>query len=222
MAVALKTVVVLAASGAAVGGLYLGGAFERGEVYPLAIADARARLETVGLPQSVTGTAGGSAASLSIDRSSDTYTWKINAGNDTVALFRAHLTAEGPSRTRVLLAYQNGTTRSPWADRLLSTAFMRSYAESSFHEQVDAALEGRRAEQGQAMQDFAAHAAAHPEQMREVGLATQEIFKDVANQMEAERTYGETYQPVTARERMAAATRPSTDATRPTTDLTRD
>ena len=218
----MKTVVVLAASGAAVGGLYLGGAFQGGEVYPLPIGEARARLERVALPQSVTGTAAGSRAELSVNPSSDTYSWKVTAGTQTMAVFSAHLTAEGPTRTRVLLGYANGKTQSPWADRIMSTSFMRSYAESSFHEQVDAVLEGRRAEQGQAMQDFAAHAAAHPEEMREVGLATQGIFKEVANQIEAERTLGANYQQTTARERMAAATRPTSDATRPTTDLTRD
>jgi len=215
----LKAVVVLAASGAAVGGLYLGGAFERGEVYDLPIAEARARLETMALPQSVTGAAGGSGANLSVNGSSDTFIWTITAGNAAPAVFSAHLTPVGPKRTRVLLDYENGKTESPWTDRLMSTSFMRSYAQSSFHEQVDAAMEGRAADQGHAMQEFAQHAAAHPEQMREVGLATQEIFKDVANQVAAERMPSGQDQPGSARERMAAATRPSGDATRPSTEL---
>jgi hypothetical protein len=104
----------------------------------------------------------------------------------------------------------------------MSTSFMRSYAESSFHEQVDAALEARAANPQQAMHDFAVHAAAHPEEMREVGLATQGIFKEVANEIEKERTFEANYQPTSARERMDAATRPTSDATRPATDLTRD
>jgi hypothetical protein len=225
----LKAVIVLAASGAAVGGLYLGGAFERGEVYNLPIGEARVRLESVALPPSVTGSAGGSGTSLAVDGSSDTFTWTVSAGNDAAATFSAHLLAEGPTRTRVILGYSNGRTQSPWADRLMSTSFMRSYAQSSFHEQVDAALDGRAPDQRQAMQAFAIHAAAHPEEMREVGLATQEIFKDVSNQMEAAKgasgqfgSYGSySYQP-SARERMSAATQPNYQATRPSTQLPSD
>jgi hypothetical protein len=215
----LKSVLIFTTASLAVGGLYLGGAFDRGQVYDLPIAEARSRLSALSLPSDAVAPAGGHA-SVGADSTKDGLAWNVSAGGDASSVFAAHLKAEGPGRTRVTLDYRNGTS-SPWADRLMATRFMRSYAEASFHEQVDAALRARRPDQGRALQDFATHAAAHPEEVREVGLATQEIFKDVANQVERMRAAESVPPPTSARESMAAATRPSADATRPSVDLQR-
>lgn len=226
----MKTGVIIAASGLAVGGLYLGGAFERGEVYNLSIDDTRSRLSAMSFPRDVLNSAGGSDTSLSIGDEGNTYSWNVTAGDYSTAVFTAHLTIEGPSKTRVRLDYKNGRSSSEWSDKLMSTSFMRSYAEASFHEQLDAALESRPADQGQAMQAFAIRAAANPQEMREVGLATQEIFKDVASQLKDAQSgsygaygqYGQYNAQASARERMRNATRPNYEATRPMTDLRRD
>lgn len=214
---------IIGASGVAVGGLYAGGAFDRGEVYNVPIAQARMRLELMELPPAVSNVAGGSAAQDG--QNGDTYTWKILAGSEKTAVFTAHLQAEGPAQTRVTLDYTRPKGKGDWSDRFLSTSFMQSYAETSFHEYVDAAIENRRPDQNEAMKAFAANAAAHPDQIRELGLVTEGMFKDVAEQMKSMKAGGQfsdySYSNST-RVRMEAATKPSVDATRPTTPLPTD
>ena len=219
----MKAIAIIAASGVTVGGLYAGGAFDRGEVYNVPIAEARMRLEMMELPQAMFNAAGGSSASDS--EQGDTYTWKVMVGSEKAAVFTAHLKAEGSSQTRVTLDYTRPKSKDVWSERLLSTNFMRTYTETSFHEYVDAAIENRRPDQRQAMQDFAAHAAAHPEDIRELGQATEGIFMEVAEQMksiEADMKYSQSTYLNSPRVRMEAATRPNPDATRPTVPLPRD
>lgn len=214
---------VIGASGLAVGGLYAGGAFDRGEVYNVPIADVRMRLEMLDLPQAMFNAAGGSSTSDSTD--GDTFIWKVMAGSEKAAVFTAHLTAEGPYQTRVKLDYTRPASKDAWSDKLLSTNFMRKYTETTFHEYVDAAIENRRPDQRDAMQEFAAQAAAHPEDIRELGEATQGIFMEVADQMkaiEADMKYSQFNYSNSARVRMDAATRPNPDATRPSTPLPTD
>lgn len=211
---------IISASGLAAGGLYAGGAFDRGEVYPLSIAEARSRLETMTLPGAARASAAGShAAVISAEQSADTLSWRVGLADSDPAVFSARLKPEGAARTRVFLDYRTANTGFAYADRLLSTRFMRSYAETSFHEQVDAALEGRPADEGQALQSFAAHARAHPEEMEEVGAAIEGMFKDVADQMNAMSVDGNLRGSPSARDRMDAATRPSTNATQPSLRL---
>ena len=214
---------VIGASGLAVGGLYAGGAFDRGELYNVPIAEARMRLEMMELPPALFNAAGGSTTTDG--KQGDTYTWKVMAGTKKAAVFTARLQPEGPSRTRVTLDYvrENGT--DPWSDRIMSTDFMRSYTETSFHEYVDAAIENRRPDQSSAMREFAAYATTHPEDIRELGEATQGIFMEVADQMkaiEADMKYSQSIYSNSPRLRMEAATRPNPDATRPSTPLPRD
>jgi len=214
---------VIGASGLAVGGLYAGGAFDRGEVYNVSIADARMRLEMMELPPGVFNAAGGSTVTESED--GNTFTWKVKAGTNTIAVFTALLKDEGALKTRVTLDYSRGEGADDWSERLLSTNFMRSYTETSFHEFVDAAIENRKPDERQAMQEFAAHAAAHPEDIRELGQATEGIFQEVAEQLKDVETQAKMSQYSSSnspRARMEAATRPSLDATRPTTELPRD
>ena len=219
----MKAIAIIAASGVTVGGLYAGGAFDRGEVYNVPIAQARMRLELMELPEAMFNAAGGS--SVSDSEQGDTYTWKVMVGSEKAAVFTARLKAEGPSQTRVTLDYTRPKSKDAWSDRLLSTNFMRTYTETSFHEYVDAAIENRRPDQSEAMKAFAAHAAAHPEDIRELGEATQGIFMEVAEQMksiEADMKYSHSTYLNSPRVRMEAATRPNPDATRPTVPLPRD
>jgi hypothetical protein len=163
--------------------------------------------------------AGSDAAVISAEQSGDTFSWPVGVADSDPAVFSARLQPEGAARTRVFLDYRTADTGSVYADRLLSTRFMRSYAETSFHEQVNAALEGRPADEAQALQSFAAHAAAHPEDMQEVGAAMEGIFKDVADQMNAMSVDANLRGSTSARDRMDAATRPSTNATQPSLRL---
>lgn len=171
--------------------------------------------------------AGGSSSTFA--ESGHELAWNIRAGTRTVGSFRATLTAEGPRRTRVLLSYRNGSIDGGFGDRLISTKFMRSYAETSFYERVDAALDGRPADPNRAMQAFGANAAAHPEEIQEVGLVMQEMFATVSNQLKNSGFGGGDYanqiyarEPTSARESMAAATQPNPAATRPSTNLPND
>ena len=156
---------------------------------------------------------------ISAEQSADTLSWRVGLADSDPAVFSARLKPEGAARTRVFLDYRTANTGFAYADRLLSTRFMRSYAETSFHEQVDAALEGRPADEGQALQSFAAHARAHPEEMQEVGAAMEGMFKDVADQMNAMSVDANLRGSTSARDRMDAATRPSTNATQPSLRL---
>jgi hypothetical protein len=205
----LKSFLLIGASGVAVGGgLYAGGAFDRGQVYHLSVDEARARLTTLKIPPVVRATAGASdAADVDIEVGSESVAWEISVGTGEPARFTAALEAEGPARTRVTLDYTNGRIDGGHADRLLSTSFMRGFSETMFEEEVDARLEGRAADHGEALHSFARRAAADPSQVRELGAATEGIFRDVAKQME-ELKRAEPRQP-TVRESMAAATRPT-------------
>ncbi|HKP34473.1 MAG TPA: hypothetical protein VJT70_06810, partial [Sphingomicrobium sp.] len=119
---------IISGSGLAVGGLYAGGAFDRGEVYNVPIAEARMRLELLELPPPLFNAAGGTA--VKDGERSDRFTWEVTAGSEQAAVFTAQLQAEGPARTRVTLDYTRRDSDQDWSDRLLSTSFMRSYAET--------------------------------------------------------------------------------------------
>jgi hypothetical protein len=182
---ALKTLLFIAASGMAVGGgLYAGGILSKGEVYDLPVADVRSRLMTLSLSPETLAIAGGSdKANVTVNDASDAIAWSVSTGGNRAAKFTVNLRAEGPSRTRVTINYMNGRSTSNFADRLTSTRFFRSYAETSFAEEVDARLDGRPVDQRKARHDFATRAAADPQQVRELGLASASIFNDVTSQV---------------------------------------
>ena len=203
----MKTLLIIAASGVTVGGLYAGGAFDRGEVYDLPIAEVRSRLAAVRIPQMAAMTAAGSdRAGVQVTSDDQSVRWILDGR--TEATFSASLTAEGPARTRVVLDYEPVRLDQGFGDRLRSTRFMRGIAETSFAEEVDARLEGRIADQEQARRDFARQVASDPEVVRELGVASQEMFKEVSNQLNA-TTQAQSAEPI-PRQRMAAATEPMT------------
>jgi hypothetical protein len=207
----LKSFLLIGASVVAAGGLYAGGAFDGGKVYNLPIAEARSRLATLPVPPTVAVSAGGSdAAIVDVDVGSETINWTIAAGTGEPARFTASLTAEGASSTRVKLAFANGRIDGSYADRLMSSSFLRGYSETLFEEQVDSRLEGRPASDGRALQEFAERVAADPRQIEELGEVTEDIFRDVAEQVHEMSGSAEQHEP-SPRETMAAATRPSLD-----------
>lgn len=194
----MKTILLIAASGVTVGGLYAGGAFDRGQVYDLPIAEVRARLAEVQIPQMAADTA------IHPITAGDSVEWRVNGAAG--ATFSAALSSEGPNRTRVKLDYEPARVDGSFGDRLRSTRFLRGFAETTFEEEVDARLEGRVADQAQAMRDFAREVAADPEAVRELGLVTQEMFKSVSEQLN-ENMRAERIEP-SARTRMEATTKP--------------
>ena len=201
----MKTILLIAASGVTVGGLYAGGAFDRGKVYDLPIAEARTRLANVRIPQLAAETAlGRDDINLRPISTSDAIEWRVSGSAG--AIFSAVLTSEGPGRTRVKLDYEPAKVDGSYADKLRSTRFLRGFAETTFEEEVDARLEGRVADQAQAMRDFAREIASDPEAVRELGLVTEEMFKSVSAQLN-ENMRAERIEP-SARTRMDAATKP--------------
>lgn len=169
------------------GGLYVGTSFAKGEVYNLPIAEVRSRLMSLSLSPDTLAIAGGSNdASVAVDSTSDSIVWSVPTGGDRAARFIANLRAEGPSRTRVIITYVNGSSAPGYADRLTSTRFFRSYAETNFNEDVDARLDGRPVDKRKARRDFATRAAADPRQLRELGLASASAFNEIQAQATAD------------------------------------
>ena len=201
----MKTILLIAASGVTVGGLYAGGVFDRGQVYELPIAVVRARLATVQIPHMAAATGTGRSTAIHPVSDADSVEWRLNGTSG--AIFSAQVSSEGPNRTRVTLDYEPASVDGSYGDRLRSTRFLRGFAETTFAEEVDARLEGRVADQSQAMRDFARQVASDPEAVRELGIVTQDMFKSVSEQVNAmhavqdERSVGS---------RMRAATEPTT------------
>ena len=167
---------------------------------------------TVSLPRDVLVTAGGSdAADVDMDVLSDSIRWKVSRGSKQAARFTANLRPEGPMRTRVTIEYSNYRSPSSYADRLTSTKFLRGYVETSFAEEVDARLEARPVDRDRAMTEFANRVAADPEVVRELGLTTEGMFREIGAQVRANSgSSGENFHdPQSARETMRAATRPA-------------
>ena len=196
----MKTILIIAASASAAGGLYAGGAFDRGQVYDLPIAEVRSRLAEVQIPQMAAGT------DVRPVSDGDSIKWRVNGSAG--AVFSAALAAEGPNRTRVILDYEPATVDGSYGDRLRSTRFLSGFAETTFAEEVDARLDGRVGDQAQAMRDFARQVASDPEAVRELGLVTEDMFKSVSAQLN--ETMRAQQLETSARSRMDAATKPMT------------
>ena len=200
----MKSILVIAASGMTVGGLYAAGAFDRGQVYDLPIGEVRSRLVTVQIPRMAAVSAAGSdRASADFTNGDTQMRWRLGSKG---AVFSATLTPEGPAQTRVLLDYEPAKVEGEGGS-LLDTRFMRGFAETSFAEEVDARLEGRVADQAQAMRDFARQISSDPEAVRELGVATQEMFKSVSDNLNETMRHSR-FEP-SAGQRIRAATEPT-------------
>lgn len=209
VAVALKLLMAISGSAAAVGGLYAGAMLTAGETYPMSLEQTRTRLAAMSLPPQLTMMAGGSdKAKVRVGSDGDSVTWTLPSASGRPATFIARLHEEGPLSTRVTVEYRNAQSASGFATRLQSTGFLRSYAETSFVEQVDAQLDGRPFDQQQAMEAFAQGAARNPEQVRELGETVTGILTEVSEQA-AEATRAQAPPPLSASRSMEDATRPS-------------
>jgi hypothetical protein len=94
-------------------------------------------------------------------------------------VFSAHLTAEGANKTRVVINYSPGQPLSPELGRLASATLTRDLARIAMSEQVEAHLEHRPVDTEEMVDALARHAAAHPEQVREYGVAVQGMLGDI-------------------------------------------
>ena len=210
----MKPFVALGGSGMLLGGLYAGGVLSpAGEVYNIPIAEARAELVGMPLPPDVLHSVGTSGSGNVVVRSGpESVRWQIMAGGHPAGLYVAELQAENPWQTRVSVR-GSATSTDTFASRITSSKFMRDYSDAAFAEQVDASLEGRAADPGDAMRAFAGHLQSHPEDVQELGLAVQGIFTEVAKQASANMhdSVGGSggYSPESVERSMDAATRPT-------------
>jgi hypothetical protein len=211
---AVKFLLGFGGSGLAIGALYAGGVLGTGEIYDLPLAQARSELAAMPIPAEVRAAVGGSdAAPVSVDTDVHTVTWRFGTPHGVEAKFVARLDSVDRARTRVTLSHSRGEPTAK-ADRIATTAFMRSFAENSFAEQLDAQLEGRSFDQERALKAFADHAARNPQDVEQLGIAVGEIFNEVNSEMADSAFADQIPQPIRARERMEAATRPMVDLPR--------
>lgn len=192
------------------GGLYAGGLLSpAGEIYNLPIAEARAELVAMPVPLDVLHSAGTSGSGNVVVRSgAESVRWQIMAGGHPIGMYVAELEAENPWQTRVTLR-GSVTDNGSMASRITSTRFMRDFSDATFSEQVDARLEGRAVDPGDAMRAFAGHIQSHPEDVQELGFAVQGIFTEVANQASANMRASVDDSAPNIERSMEAATRPS-------------
>ena len=205
--VCVQILMGVGASGMALGGLYAGGALTPGEVYGKPQAQVMRELSSMPVPNVPAQSLGGGATEVDVRQSSGSIGWHFLVGNREAAAFTATLVPEGKLRTRVTVSYEAGESISPEVASLTSTALMRSAAEIAMREQVDARLDGRPLNQGATLHAIGQHAANHPEQVREYGVAIQQMYKDIGNQV-AENANGVAIEP-DAQTIMEKATRPS-------------
>ncbi len=209
----LKTFLMTSGAVAAAGGLYAGGAFDRGEVYPLAMEQVRDELAAMPFPREVVFSSGASSATdVDVDTTANTVSWRLSVGGRHAATFRAIMKPVSGG-TRVRLDHEVGDVTSQ-AGELTSTSFMQSYADANFAERVDAQLEGRSHDPAAAAQVFAKDIHDNPEKVRELGESIRkmhaqvgETFKETSESSPAfER---ELYSPEERERKMDNATRPA-------------
>ena len=192
------------------GSLYATDALTPGEVYGLPMTQAQARLAAMPVPSELVQSISGSGGTNIRTRSSaEEVVWHMLINDIEVAAFTAHLSAEGPQQTRVVVSYEPGSHVSPQSARLTSTALARDLAEIAMTEQVRAQLEGRPLDQGKMLGEIGRHAAEHPEQVRESGRVIGDMFKEINSQAAGAAEAGANHQP-DPKKAMEAATRPST------------
>ena len=199
---------------AAAGGLYAGGAFDRGEVYPLTMEQAREELAAMPFPREAVFSSGASSATeIDVDTTVNTVSWRLSVGGRHAATFRAIMKPVSGG-TRVRLDHQVGEVVSQ-AGALTSTSFMQSYADANFAERIDAHLEGRGFNSSSAAQAFAKDIHDNPEKVRELGESIRKIHAQVGEQIRetsdgsADGIEREPYSPQERKRAMDSATRPA-------------
>ena len=208
----LKTFLITSGLVATTGGLYAGGVFDRGEVYPLTMEQVRDELAAMPFPREAVFSSGASSATeVDVDTTANTVSWRLSVGGRHAATFRA-IMKPASGGTRVRLDHQVGDVISP-ADELTSTSFMQSYADANFAERVDAQLEGRSHDPAAAAQVFAKDIHDNPQKVRELGESVRkmhsqigETFKETSESSAIDR---ELYSPEERERKMDSATQPA-------------
>src|SRR5687767_14505915 len=167
------------------GGIYAADGLTPGQVYDMPVAQAANELASMPLPKLfVQATTGTDATAVQVRRSGETIGWHFQVRGEDVAVFTARLSAEGANKTRVRVSFTPGEPLSPELGRLTSTRLMRDLAAIAMSEQVDAQLEHRPFDPDDTVEALARHAAAHPELVREYGLAVGGMFNDIHSQIQ--------------------------------------
>ncbi len=162
------------------GSLYASDALTAGRVYDVPLEQAYSELSSMPVPSLlVQATTGTDATSVAVRRSARAIDWHFQVRDQDVAVFTVRLSPEGADRTRVRVGYTPGEPRSPELAHLTSTTLTRDLARIAMSEQVEAQLEHRPVDEDEIVDALARHAAAHPEQVREYGLAAGEMVKDM-------------------------------------------
>src|SRR5687767_10706609 len=168
------------------GSLYAGGALTTGEVYDKPIAQVRAELAAMPVEGFVIhSVAGSDGTQVKVRQTPESIAWHFMVGDHEVSVFTASLRQEDRWRTRVRLAHKPGANPIPEVARLTSTAMMRGISEAAMAERVDAQLEDRVVDEGEAMLSLGRHLSEHPEQVREYGAAIEQMYTEVGNQFAA-------------------------------------
>ena len=167
------------------GGLYASDALTRGQVYDVPLDQAYGELASMPVPPAlVQATTGTDGTEIEVRRSPQSIGWHFKVRGQEVAVFSARLSAEGPNKTRVIIDYSPGEPLSPELARLTSATLTRDLARIAMSEQVEAHLEHRPVDEREIADALAQHAAAHPEQVREFGLAVGGMMKDLRRQID--------------------------------------
>ena len=208
----LKTFLITSGLVATTGGLYAGGVFNRGEVYPLTMEQVRDELAAMPFPREAVFSSGASSATVDVDTTANTVSWQLSVGGRHAATFRAIMKPVSGG-TRVRLDHQLGEVISP-ADELTSTSFMQSYADANFAERVDAQLEGRSHDPAAAAQVFAKDIDDNPEKVRELGESIRKMHSQIGETFketsESSATFErELYSPEERERKMDSATQPA-------------
>lgn len=162
------------------GGAWLGGAFDRGEYYPMAPTAVEARLAGLQLGTEAGDFNGESNIRLVLrSRGPALLRWDIMAGRDQIAAVRANLAPENAG-TRVYVEFQ--FTDGDAMVGLDEDPLVNEMAQIAMSEKIDSTLEGRAFDAEMVQARMAAAVASNPQ-----GLVTmQKTLQDnVANELES-------------------------------------
>jgi hypothetical protein len=181
----VKIIIGIGGSGMLLGSLYASDALTAGRVYDIPLQQAYSELSTMPVPDPLLqATTANGATSVAIRRSAEAIDWQFEVRGRNVATFTVRLSAESADRTRVRIEYTPGEPLSPELGHLTSAALIRDLARIAMSEQVEAQLEHRPFDQNEIVDALARHAASHPEQVREYGVAVGEMLVGMRRQID--------------------------------------
>lgn len=169
------------------GGAYVGGAFDRGEFYPMAPAAVEARLASVQFGDEL-GRNEAERVKLVLRSSGPAVVrWDLMADGDRIADVRAHLAPdETGTRVRVDFAFTKGDALMG----LEKDPFLNEIAEIAMAEKVDSTLDGRPFNATMVKAKMAAAAAANPQAVANLQQKAQATASDRMRAAEDADYYG--------------------------------